>query len=168
MKPELLTSSSSHVLFHYSCSNTLPNVALGTIIIIPDVSYKVTIDPRSQLNLLPRQRQPRLPVTILHPWRRRAFHVSRERSLMEIVGFLWRFPWWKDVVFEVFGCRGGWSFEVYGPIFFKCLCHFGFHGVDTEIRFSDCCWRCVPDDFCLPYVEECDLQAGSSFISEVQ
>lgn len=57
--------------------------------------------------------------------------------------------------------------QLYGPKSFKIICHFGFHGIEV-IRLSDCCWRCVPDDFCLPYVEECDLLTGSSFISEVQ
>lgn len=49
MKPELLTSSSSNVLSLFMFK-PFPQCCTGLKLIIPDVPYKVTIDPRSQLN----------------------------------------------------------------------------------------------------------------------
>lgn len=154
------------MFFHYSCSNTLPIVALGTIIIIPDVPYKVTMTPGHSSTSY--HDNPRLPATIssleakgLSRLKGKVFDgdrwVSLEVPLMERCGS------------EVFGCRGvNVKFWSLWPKSRKIIRQFGFHGVDTELRLSDCCWRCMPDDFCLPYVEECDLQTGSLFISEVQ
>ena len=138
------------------------------IIIIPDVPYKVTIDPRSQLNHDNHDngyRQPRLPFFILEG---EGPFTSQGKGLWwRSLGFFGGSPDGKMWCLRCLTAEGVKFWSLWAN-FFQMFMSFWVPWCrywDTFIRLLlAVCARW----FFRPYVEECDLQAGSSFITEGQ